>query len=190
MGLMYIFPATEEEIDRIEKNGDGSITLKSYGLPLVFWGYLAAMLAVIFIMFIAIKDPITKVLNGSDAINKMIAAAVLGLLIGLPVVLLCFYFYEKRINKKQNELKLQHYLFGIKIKTKKYDLKSVESFEISHLLDSPNVARKKGDTSMRGFQNKGYFELHIIDKNGQRILIDRNSRKIDLEKIKNLLSEY
>jgi hypothetical protein len=190
MGLMYVFPATEEEIDRIEKNDDGSITLKTYGLPLVFWGYLLAMLAVILIMFVAIKDPITKVLNGTDAINKLLAAAVLALLLGLPVALLCFYFYEKRINKKAEQLKVQHHFFGLKFFTKTYQLKNKESFEISHLLDSPNVARMEGDKSMRGFQNKGYFELHIIDQNDSKILVDRHSRKVDLEKIKSLLSSY
>ena len=43
---------------------------------------------------------------------------------------------------------------------------------------------------MRGFQNKGYFELKLIDSNERKILVDRNSRKADLNKIKAILSKY
>ena len=39
----------EKEIDRVEIR-DGEITLKSYGLPLIFWGYLGAGLTVLFAM--------------------------------------------------------------------------------------------------------------------------------------------
>jgi hypothetical protein len=49
MGLMYVFPVSEEETDfvklELSPTGKGSkITLKSYGLPYIFWGYaLGAM---------------------------------------------------------------------------------------------------------------------------------------------------
>ena len=116
MGLMYVFPATEEETNRVEKSDDNSITLKSYGLPLVFWGYLVAIFAVIFIMFIAIKDPLKKILSSSDDINKIIALAVIGLLVIIPIILLCFYFYEKRITKKEKSSKNSTLFFRYQIK--------------------------------------------------------------------------
>lgn len=190
MGLMYVFPATEEEIDRIDKLSDGSISLKTYGLPLVFWGYLTALLGLIVIMFVAIRNPLGKVLNGDDFTNKLLAYAVLALLFGLPILLFCLYFYEKRISKKANHLKVSHHLFGIAFTKKSYQLQADDAFEITHLLESPNVARMQGQEQMRGFQNKGYFELHLKTAQGEMIFLDRHSRKADLEKIKNLLSQY
>lgn len=186
---MYVFPATEEEIDRIDQKND-QITLKSYGLPLIFWGYLIALLGVIFVMFVAIKNPLLKVLNSPDPINKILAIAVFALLIGLPIILLCFYFYEKRINKNKNILSIGHYIFGIKIKTKKIELKENTSIEVRHLLSTPNVAKQKGDEELRGFQNKGYFQLLAINIKGEEIFVDRHSRKADLIKIKELLCKY
>lgn len=190
MGLMYVFPATEDETDRIVKSADGAICLKTYGLPLVFWGYLSAILAVIFLLFIAVKEPLSKVLSGTDQINKLIAVAVLLLLFGLPIILICFYFYEKRILKEKRQITISHHIFGLKIYRKNYLLESEDAFLISHLLDSPNVARIEGEEAMRGFQNKGYFELHFKTDQGSLIFLDRHSRKADLNKIKTLLSDY
>ena len=39
-----------------------------------------------------------------------------------------------------------------------------------------------------GFQNKGYFVLWLKSADGKKILIDRHSRKVDLEKLKALLT--
>ena len=209
MGLLYVMPASEEEVDRIEKNQD-QITLKSYGLPLVFWGYFLAILTTVSLLFLAAYNPIIKIMSGEDQINKLIALCVILIFILTPTFLLIFFFYEKRISKKQNQLILSHYVFGLRLLRKTYHMASNESFEISNYLDSPNMARIRLDeakmkanhemqneddkkptpTQLRGFQNNGYFQLYGIAQNGKKVLIDRHSRKADLTKIQALLSKF
>ena len=51
------------------------------------------------------------------------------------------------------------------------------------------MAKIYNKEELKGFENKGYFELHAIS--GDKIfLIDRHGRKADLIKIKELLSNY
>ena len=45
MGLLYVFPVSLEEEGFAEVK-DQTITLKTYGLPYVFWSYAAAIVAV------------------------------------------------------------------------------------------------------------------------------------------------
>ena len=57
-------------------------------------------------------------------------------------------------------------------------------------MDSPNVAKMQQDPTMKGFENKGYFQLFARNEVGKLVLIDRSSRKADLKKMVELLNRY
>lgn len=183
-------PVDESEVDRLEKRSDGSVVLKSYGLPMIFWGYLAAILVVLLAMTVAIKDPLMKLYSGEDTLNSALAVVVAATMILIPVSLLLAYFFEKWITKKEKELTLSYRFFFVTFYKKHYELVSADAFSLGHFMDSPNMARLKGTHEMRGFMNKGYFELFAKTNKGQEVLIDRHSRKADLDKIKALLERY
>lgn len=189
MGLMFMFPVSEEEKDRITINENG-ITLKSYGLPLVFWGYLSAILVVIFAMGLAVKGPMLKLYNTDDTINKVLVLAAAATIILVPLVTIIFYFYEKFITKKDDTLTITHRIFWTPVLKKTYKMESKDSLEILHFMDSPNVAKLQQDPNLRGFENKGYFQLFSKLENGKLILVDRSSRKADLKKMMGLLNKF
>lgn len=188
MGLMYLMPTEENESERIlidlEKK---KVTLKSYGLPWVFWGYLGAVLVVIFAMYLAISGPIEKLRAGEDQINLILSYIVEGSLILTPLVLLGFFFYEKILEKNGNSITIYHRVFFLPLYKKTFQLESNDHLSVNHFMDSPNIAKLQNRPELKGFENKGYFELHAL-VNGKLILIDRHSRKADLIKIKELLS--
>ena len=190
MGLMYLFPVEDTDLsdDRVNKNGEG-ITLKTYGLPMIFWGYLAAILSVVFVMWIASLDIIAKMLTYNDPLLTFLAYLVRGFLIIGPTILVGFYFYEKFLIKHKNTLTIIHRVFFIPIKKETLKLNSTDAFLVNHFMDSPNVAKLKNEKELKGFENKGYFELHAL-VNDKKIFIDRSSRKEDLLKLKDLLSKY
>lgn len=190
MGLLYLLPVSTDEGDRVEIKPDSTLVLKSYGLPMIFWGYLAGSFIIISAMYIGIKDPMVALYNTDDTINKLLVAVCAITLALIPVTLLGFFFYEKRVLKNKEGLSLEHYLFWVKFRSKKYQLKQSSSFTIEHFMDAPNMAKMSGDPELRGFQNKGHFELYAEDKNGQKILIDRSSRKADLTKLQEFLTQY
>lgn len=191
---MFIFPVSEEEIDRVEikeKNGAKQIVLKTYGLPLIFWGYLAAILTVIGAMYLAVSDPLTRLAATGDQINIALSYTVRVTIILVPFILTCFFFYEKFIYKQGKEIILEHRLFyGLfKIKFKKI-LKDTHELYVEHFMDTPNVAKMTGDPNLRGFQNKGYFQLWAILEDDKKIVIDKGQRKIDLQKVSEVLKKY
>ncbi len=186
---MFIFPVSKEEQDRITINEEG-LTLKTYGLPMVFWGYLLAAAVVVFAMFIGVKGPMVKLYQTGDTINQALVIAVAAVLLFIPFGTLCFYMYEKFITKKDNKLTIKHRLFFIPVFKKTYELDAKDAITIDHYMDSPNVAKMKQDPTMRGFENKGYFQLHAKLKSGKYIFVDRSNRKADLKKIQALLSEF
>jgi hypothetical protein len=195
MGLMYIFPVAIEESDRVEvisnekAPGQQTIILKTYGLPMVFWSYLAASLVVIGTMWLASKSAIHKLLSYDDSGLQALAILVECTLILTPLVLLGCFFYEKQIKKSGKELHLIFKVFFIKIFSKKFILDSKDSLSVDHFMDSPNMAKIYNQSELKQFENKGYFELHAMS-GGKSILIDRHSRKADLIKLKDLLSKY
>lgn len=194
MGLMYMFPTEKEDSDRIEfiKNkSDNSdmIILKTYGLPMIFWGYLTTALVVIGTMWLASNSVIEKLLSYNDSGLTALAYLVRFTLILTPVVLIGFFFYEKQIHKNKNELILVFKVFSITLYKKKITIDKSDSLEVNHYLDSPNMAKIYHKEELKHFENKGYFELKAI-ANGNKILIDRHSRKIDLIKLKDLLAQY
>jgi hypothetical protein len=194
MGLMYIFPVSDEETERVEitqqlDNQSKIITLKTYGLPMIFWGYLAASLSVLAIMWMASKSVIDKLLTYNDPGLIFLAYLVKLTLFFTPIILLGFFFYEKQIVKSGEQISLVYKVFFIKIFSKKFKMDGPESFEVNHHLDSPNMAKIYRKEELKQFENKGYFELKIRSNN-KLILIDRHTRKADLIKIKELLSKF
>lgn len=186
MGLLYVFPVSAEEKDFVDIASD-RITLKTYGLPYIFWGYALAICLMILFMFLAIKAPILKLIALGDETDAMLGYALFGFLAFLPISLLSFFFYEKRIIKTKEEIILEYRLFGLKVFSEKFIPNPIDAFEISAFLSSPNVARSRGDEESAGFQNKGYFILWLKTQDGKRINIDRHSRKTDLIKLESLL---
>ncbi len=198
MGLMYIFPVTDDpnEGDRVEIK-DSTITLKTYGLPMIFWGYLLAILSVVVILWLASRAVVLKLLTYTEDPTLMfLGHLVQWTLIIIPLGLLGFFFYEKQLSKKNEDIKLTYKVFFFTIWSKKIKLKNKISINVEHFMDSPNMAKlrsKQGlpaTESMRGFENKGYFELNAETMDNKSINIDRHSRKADLLKMKDLLSKY
>jgi hypothetical protein len=190
MGLLFQIPVEENIQDDHVQIKDSTLTLKSYGLPYIFWGYLAAALTVIIFMYLAIRTPIEKLILTKDPLNVLLGWIVALTLFGIPTVLISFYFYEKRIQKKKELLTLSDYFFGMPIRKKIIQLKDPHSLEIGHFLDSPNVAKIRDDKDMKAFANRGHYELYARAQNDKTILIDRNSRPGELKKLKSLLSNY
>jgi hypothetical protein len=177
MGLMYIMPVSENEIDRIEiketQNGK-SITLKSYGLPLIFWGYLAGILVILFAMGLAIKGPMTKMLSMDDPLNQALAWIV----------------FATILTKSDKKLVITHRLFWVPIWKRSFELKEKDSLSVEHFMDSPNIAKIQGKQELRAFQNQGYYNLHALLSSNKFVLVDRHSRRADLNKLSEILSRY
>lgn len=195
---MYIFPVTDDasEGDRVEIK-DSTITLKTYGLPMIFWGYLAAALSVVVIMWLASRAVVLKLLTYTDDPTLIfLGHLVQWTLILIPLALIGFFFYEKQLSKKDDEITLTYKVFFLPIFRRKFMLKEKTSLNVNHFMDSPNMAKIRSrqglpsTESMRGFENKGYFELNITTVDDKSVNIDRHSRKADLMKMKELLSRY
>lgn len=194
---MYLFPVSDEQIedDRILITDD-KIILKTYGLPMIFWGYLAVSFAIIAFMWLAAAPIISKLLTYTDDFTLIFLAYLVRYsLLLTPFFLLTFFFYEKNITKKNSDLTLTHKIFFIPVWEKKYFLKKKDAFEVVHFMNSPNMARirnseQHSSQALRQFENKGYFELCITTTNDKTITIDRHSRKADLIKMKEILSKY
>ena len=197
MGLMYIFPVTDntDEDDRTEIR-DSKLILKTYGLPMIFWGYLVAIMFVMLMMWLASKAAIAKLLSyDEDPTLLFLGHLVQWSLILTPLVLLAFFFYEKVIAKKGVELVITHKIFFLPFYKKTYKLSSQDSLSVNHFMASPNMAKLRAsqglsDESLKHFENKGYFELCIKTDKRPSISIDRHSRKADLIKLRDLLSRY
>jgi len=188
MGLMFQMPLEENDLDdRIDVN-DEFIRLRSYGLPMIFWGYLAAALTVICFMILAIYGPMKSIFLGNDVINKVIASVVLAIFILGPIIALGFYFYEKELLKKGSQLTIKHKVFFIPLKTILITLSEDNPLRLVHILDSPNVAKLNKEQGMAGFENRGYFQIFVKNKKGLDVLVDRNSQKREMKKLIELLA--
>ena len=98
MGLLYVFPVSEDETDFVEKKND-TLTLKTYGLPYIFWIYAICVVAVVFFMFLAIKAPILKLVSLGDDVDSMLGYSLL-IFVGL-VPLFIFSFFYRSNNKRR-----------------------------------------------------------------------------------------
>ncbi|WP_372655505.1 hypothetical protein [Halobacteriovorax sp.] len=184
-----MFPVSEDETDRV-KIKENAITIKSYGLPMIFWGYLIAIIVVVTAMYLAVSGAITKLIATEDTINVVLAYSVLAIIYGLPSLLIALYFYEKSITKKANLVTIQHKVFWIPVMKKVVELEDSDAIELHHFMDSPNVAKMRAQPELKGFENRGYFELFATNKNGKVVFLDRHSRKADIIKIRDLLRKY
>lgn len=182
-------PKSETEIDRVNIEGH-KIILKSYGLPLLFWGYLLAILALILIMGLSSQSIILKMLNYDDPVLNFLGYMTAATLILIPLILVAAFFYEKFIIKEKNSLEVWHRLFFICFIKKKYQLNENDQFSVDHFMDSPNVAKIKGDKSSRGFYNRGYYILSLKSSSRPEVILDRHSHQEDLEDLKKLLLKY
>ncbi len=189
MGLLYVFPVSMEETDFVVTKDD-TLTLKTYGLPYIFWVYAACVIAVILFMFLAIQGPILKLISLGDETDATLGYSLLGFIGLLPVSILGFFFYEKRIGLQGKKLRLGHRIFGISVFSEEFDLDRPDSLSVEPFLTSPNVARLNGKGDDLGFQNKGYFVLYLTGASGKKIALDRHSRKADLEKLRGLIGNY
>jgi hypothetical protein len=192
MGLMYLFPVSLEEADhaKVDPQPPYTLTLKSYGLPGIFWFYLVSILSVIAVMFFLVKGPLDKILLTQDPLNVWIGRIVYLTLIATPLGLLSIFFYQKKIIKTQQTLIMQHSLFGLTYQKQLERLHQENPFSLRHFMDSPNLARMRQEQKMEQYMNKGYFELWGKREDGTQFFIDRHSRKMDLVKIKNLLEKF
>ena len=114
MGLLYVFPVSLEEKDFADINGQ-TITLKTYGLPYLFWGYATAIIMIIFFMFLAIKAPILKLVALGDDVDSILGYGLLSFIGMLPIFIFSVFFYEKRIVKTKNSIALEYRVFGLKL---------------------------------------------------------------------------
>jgi hypothetical protein len=183
---MYLFPTNPDEKDHVIIQ-PSRVVIKSYGLPYVFWLYAGAILIVELAMYLAVKNPLSKLSSIGDSFDQVIYFSLNLVLMLVPISLGAFFFFEKVIERSKQELKLKYRFFGITFKQKIISLKEGIPFQVGHFIDSPNMARIKDEKAMKNFQNKGYFELFAITSENKSILIDRHSRKADLEKLVGLL---
>lgn len=186
MGLMYLFPVSTEETDFAIKKEE-SLTLKTYGLPYIFWLYAICSVAVVFFMFLAVKAPILKLIELGDETDALLGNTLLTFIGIIPLIIFTFFFYEKRLIATPATLGIEHRIFGLKVFSEKFQIEPGDELSVESFLTSPNVARMKGNPEEKGFQNKGYFVLWLKPAKGKNILIDRHSRKVDLDKLKELL---
>ena len=163
------------------------LTLKTYGLPYIFWAYAGCSIGVIIVMFLAIKQPVLKLVALGDQADAVLGHGLLGFIGFLPIAILSFFFFEKRIISREKTIKMEYRVFGVKFFSKKYSYNSPDDFSVDSFLDSPNVARINAQQENLGFQNKGYHVLWL-HQNKKRIAIDRHSRKSDLVKLKELIT--
>ena len=184
MGLLFPFAVTLEEKDRVKISGKNLI-VKTYGLPLMFWGYLTATLTILFFMYLAIANPLAKFYQNGVLLDKIISVSVYLFFILLPINLLGFFFYEKILIKNKDQLTIVHKIFYIPFYLQK--LKLTGEFSIHHFSDSPNMAAKLNYPA--AFKNRGYFYLNAKTNEGEK-RIDRHSMKGELRKLKLLLEKF
>lgn len=190
MGLMYIFPISDKEDFLIKKHTNGMVSLKTYGLPPIFWFYLVLGWATATFLTIAIYAPLVKMLQGDDSINQILALIVAFSLVITLLTFTSFYFYKKIISKKGTRLTISHRIFGLTLYSKTWHLSTTSPFLIQHHLDSPNMARLNKTKGHEAFQNRGYFEFFGKNTAGKRFFIDRHTRKRDLERLRDYLTSF
>ncbi|GAB4016761.1 MAG: hypothetical protein Fur0010_16780 [Bdellovibrio sp.] len=191
MGLLFQFPNQHNDLDdRISIDGEQRSVLKTYGLPWIFWGYYAAVLVVLFFMYLAIRNPIEAILNSGDSINIALAYLAIAVMLSIALFGLGMLFYEKVLIKKDKLLTITHKVFWLPIWKTTYLLTSKEAIELAHFMDSPNMARIKHEKGLEAFENRGYFEAIIICEKRGKVAIDRHSQKHDIKKFIELLKSY
>lgn len=192
MGLLYPFPVSPEEKDFAQwERGAGPLrlTLKTYGLPYIFWGYAFASLSALFFLWLAVHPSLEKLVAMGDSTDWWLVRSLQVLLVLVPLATLSAFFYEKRLIVQDGVLCLQHRFFGITLRQRHIRPTVSAPFSVRHHLDAANVARLKGGEEAIGFQNKGYFVLYAHSSEGESLMLDRHSRKTDLLALEKMLRE-
>ncbi|MCB9092255.1 MAG: hypothetical protein H6621_00870 [Halobacteriovoraceae bacterium] len=186
MGLLYLFPTDDSDPDHAIST-NSKLTLRSYGLPSIFWLYALGIMGILFVLYISIHGPLQKYLSLGEPVDLFLGYSLIGLFIACPLILLGFLFYEKVISIDSQSLTLTHKLFFLPIYSKKIPLAPTAQWGINHFIDSPNIAKIKDDRALKAFYNRGYYELHLFLEGDKKIFVDRQSQKKSLEKIKQML---
>ena len=189
MGLLYPFPVEQDEVDHVVVK-DHWLMLKSYGLPYLFWGYLLAGLAALFTMAMAIADPLKQMLQSQDGLNVWLASLSALAMVGTALGFSAPFFIEFRLCKRREHLVKALYFMGIVLFRRQFKLASPEALSVVPFRGSPNVARLENRPQSSLQQNRGYFELYLRTAQGEQVLLDRHSRKADLEKLRTLLEKF
>ena len=123
MGLVFVMPVSEKETDHVsiikETGAPSTLLLKSYGLPYIFWAYIAALFITLFIMYMAIKAPLIKIGKSEDIINLLIYYSVWATFVSIPSFLLGALFYEKSFIKSGKNFVIKHKIMGLALISKK-----------------------------------------------------------------------
>ena len=192
MGLLYLFPTSIDEkefVQNLSKENFYHLKVKSYGLPIIFWLYALAILTILILLSISIYSAAIKLFITGTSIDKiLVIALVLAIAFSFVSVFVLLYF-QIHLESTPEFLKIEYRPFGLKIYSKKIQKEQDFHLSICHFMDSANIARLNQDERFKNFQNKGHFELRAICKN-KNVLLDRSSRKKDLEDLKNILSPH
>ena len=190
MGLLFVLPTDKRDRDHLVESPRGLI-LKSYGLPPIFWGYLIVTLGTLSFLFLAAQGPLTAMVRSPDVLNASLAYSVFSLFALIPFALFCVFFYKKSLIKGGGRLQIIHKVLGIPLIKRDYNLEGISRpFVVCHHLDSPNMAKIKGNPKDRAFYNQGYYILYLRLPGGREVALDRHSRRADLEKIMAFLSTH
>lgn len=195
MGLLYPFPSSTDESEFYSAHTGQDfrqVELKSYGLPYIFWGYLAAFLVVLFAMMSLVHGPLSKLLSSEESWDRVLAMGTYAALILVPLTSLAMFFYQKflRLLTYQNGervLTIEHRLFFFPLWRKKIKLETQDVIDVIHFLDSPNMARLANKAELAAHQNRGYFELMLKRPGKKDLRLDRHSQKLELTKVRDLL---
>lgn len=190
MGLLYLFPTDSNETEYVIVNKDAqyrTVTIKSYGLAWIFWVYAAAAIALLAILFLSIYNPMLKLLSIATVVDKVLIFSFVLTLLAVLIAIITLLYWQIHLVVNNDSLSIEYRPFGVRIF--KRSIKKDENFSLKvlHFLESPNIARMEQDERFKEFQNKGYFELFASNKE-QKLLIDRSSRKQDLEDLLSLMS--
>ena len=190
MGLLYIMPATAEEVSHVKEesvNGERQIVISSYGLPYSFWGYFLIIVTFELFMYISISSILSKFLQSSVAFDQILGIVTIITLISIPLFCLAILFYQKQIIRKKKNIIVQSKIFGIRVRKKVYNYVPNETqLVVKHLLESPNMAKIHKKPNTRAFENQGHYILSLVAENKQ-VFLDRHTRRQDLEKLAKLI---
>ena len=186
MGLLYIMPASKEEIDHVkieESESSRKIHLFSYGLPLMFWGYFIILIGLELAMYLSISDIISKLYTSPEPLDRALIVCCTIFMGSLPLIGLGMLFWQKVISKENDKIQVSFRVFGITVRKKSYRFNSPEDYlEVKHLLESPNMAKIRKSPNTRAFENQGHYILTLWS-NGKPYFLDRHTRKQDLNKL-------
>ncbi len=191
MGLLYLFPTNSNESEYVTIKQDAqyqTVTIKSYGLPWIFWVYAAAAILLLGILSSSVYSPMLKLLSIATIADKILILSFVATLVLVFLSIITFLYWQIHIIVTKDSVSIEYRPFGLKIFKKSLKKDATFTLQVMHFLESPNMARMQQDERYKDFQNKGYFELMASNQNG-KILIDRSSRKQDLEDLLQLMSK-